>query len=55
MSSYPLDRLYEEVAFVSYYFHWGHGDIMNMPHLERKRWCEEISNINKKLSEDTKR
>jgi len=51
---YPLDRLHEEVAFVAYYFHWGYEALMNMPHRERRRWCEEISNINRKLSEETK-
>lgn len=50
MTGYPLDRIYEEVAFIAYYFHWSHDEIMQMEHLERKRWCEEISNINRKLS-----
>jgi hypothetical protein len=48
---YPLARLYEEVAFAAYYFHWGHSEIMNMPHAERQRWCEEISKINKKITD----
>lgn len=51
MISYPLDRLYEEVAFISYHFHWNHDDIMDMEHRERKRWCEEISKINRTLNE----
>ncbi|MEW6181710.1 MAG: DUF6760 family protein [Bacillota bacterium] len=50
MKGYPLDRLYEEVAFVAYYFNWSHTEIMNMEHRERRRWCEEISEINKKIS-----
>ena len=49
---YPLDRIYEEVAFIAYYFHWKYEEIINMAHWERKKWCEEISKINKKLSED---
>ena len=51
MTGYPLDRIYEEVAFIAYYFHWSHDEIMQMEHLERKRWCEEISDINRKLSQ----
>ena len=47
---YPLETLYEEVAFVTYYFHWEHDVIMNMPHDERKKWCDEISKINKQLT-----
>ncbi|RLG27430.1 hypothetical protein DRN85_00230 [Methanosarcinales archaeon] len=52
--SYPLDRIYEEVAFVAYHFHWSHEEIMNMDHRERRRWCEEVSKINKKLNESVK-
>jgi hypothetical protein len=51
ITGYPLDQLYREVAFIAYYFHWGHEEIMTMPHEERRRWCEEISDINKRLSE----
>ena len=50
MISYPLDRLYEEVAFIAYHFHWSHEDIMNMEHRERQRWVEEISRINRERS-----
>ena len=52
MTGCPLDRIYEEVAFIGYYFHWSHDEIMQMPHGERAKWCEEISKVNKKLSEE---
>lgn len=47
--SYPLDRLHEEVAFMAYYFHWSLEEIVTLPHAERIRWCQEISNINRKV------
>ncbi len=50
MIGYPLDKIYEEVAFIAYYFHWQYEDIMNLEHRERQRWCEEISKINRKIS-----
>lgn len=53
ITGYPLDKLYEEVAFIAYHFHWKHEEIMNMEHAERRKWCEEISKINKKLNEGT--
>ncbi|QWH88420.1 hypothetical protein EXW29_09560 [Bacillus toyonensis] len=53
MSGYPLNQIYEEVAFIAYYFHWSHDDIMHMDHHERRRWCEEISKINRKLNKET--
>jgi hypothetical protein len=51
MSVYPVDRLYEEVAFVAYHFNWGHDEVLAMPHHERQRWCEEISAINERINE----
>ena len=48
---YPLDRIYEEVAYVSYYFHWPLDDVMNMEHNDRRKWVEEIAKINEKLTE----
>lgn len=51
---YPFDKIYEEVAFIAYHFHWSHEDVMNMEHRERRRWCEEISRINKRLNEAMK-
>jgi hypothetical protein len=47
---YPLDRIYEEVAFIAYHFHWSHEEIINMDHTERRKWCKEISKINEKLN-----
>lgn len=50
ITGYHLDKIYEEIAFIAYNFHWSHEKIMNMEHKERQRWCEEISNINRKLN-----
>ncbi len=55
MISYPLYKIYEEVAFIAYHFHWSFEEVVNMEHRERQRWCEEISKINKNLSEEKQR
>lgn len=47
---YPEKQLYEEMAFLSYYMHWSHEEVMTLEHAERARWCKEISAINKKLN-----
>ena len=52
METYPTDRLYEEVAFIAYHFNWGREEIMQLPHEERQRWCEEISAINERINEE---
>jgi hypothetical protein len=49
---YPADKIYEEASFIAYYFHWPHDEIMSMEHRERRRWCEEISRINRNLNDD---
>ena len=48
---YPLDQLYEEVAYIAYYFHWPLPEILELEHAERRRWVEEIADINRKLAE----
>ncbi len=51
---YPLERIYEEVAFIAFHFHWSREEIMSMPHNERQRWCNEISKINHKRMDGKK-
>ncbi|MCE7989169.1 MAG: hypothetical protein DYG89_49075 [Caldilinea sp. CFX5] len=55
LSRYPLEALHEEVAFIAYHFHWDHATIFTLEHRERRRWVEEISKINRKLSEKADR
>ena len=51
---YPLEQLFEEVAFIAYHFHWGMDDILTMEHKERHMWIKEISEINKRINEASK-
>jgi len=52
--AYPKDRLYEEIAFLAYHFHWPYDDILNMEHRDRLKWCAQVSRINKKINEESK-
>jgi hypothetical protein len=45
MKRYPLERLYEEIAYIAFYFHWPYSEILEMDHKERQIWCREISKI----------
>ncbi|MBE2200880.1 MAG: hypothetical protein IAE79_19870 [Anaerolinea sp.] len=49
---YPLDQLYEEVAFVAYHFHWSHDEVMQIEHRDRRQWVQEISTINQRMNGD---
>lgn len=42
------------MSFISYYFHWGNAEVMNLEHSLRRRWCREISSINKSLNPSKK-
>ena len=50
MMAYPVADLYGEMAFIASHFHWSSETLMTMPHCERRRWCREISRINRMLS-----
>nr|WP_206335420.1 DUF6760 family protein [Natronolimnobius sp. AArcel1] len=52
MRLYDSDVLFEEVAFVAYHFGWSHDEVLELPHWERQRWCEEISEINDRMNGD---
>ena len=48
---YPLKSLFEEVAFVSYHFHWPPESVLNLEHADRRRWVQEISAINQRIND----
>ena len=41
--TYAPQRLYEEVAYVAYHFHWGAGRILDLEHPQRLRFVDEIA------------
>lgn len=52
MMSYPLERLREEVAYLSYYFHWPYDQVVQLDHLERQLWVSEIVAMHQRMSGD---
>ncbi|HMC38110.1 MAG TPA: DUF6760 family protein [Acidimicrobiales bacterium] len=50
--TYTADRLFEEVAYVAYHFHWSLDEILDLEHPVRRRFVEEIAKINRRLSEE---
>jgi hypothetical protein len=49
--TYAANRLYEEVAYVAYHFHWSMDDLMDMDHRTRARFVDEIAAINRRLGD----
>jgi hypothetical protein len=48
---YPLDQLHKEIAFVAYHFRDSVQEVMEMEHADRRGWVEQISEINRRMSE----
>lgn len=48
---YAAERLYEEVAYIAYHFHWTRAEILDLDHNERRRWVREIARINTRMNE----
>jgi hypothetical protein len=42
---YPLDRVYREVAILGSVAHWTLTELLDLDHLERRRWVSEISEV----------
>ena len=51
MTGYPSERLFEEVAYLAYHFHWPYAQIMQLDHVERQQWVAEVARINERLNE----
>ena len=43
--TYAADKLYREVAYVAYHFHWSLDDLLDLEHPLRHRFVKEISRI----------
>lgn len=48
--TYAADRLYEEVAYVAFHFHWPLADILDLEHPQRRRYVEEIAALNRRIN-----
>jgi hypothetical protein len=44
--TYAPDRIYAEVAYVAYHFHWSRDEILDLEHPERRRFVDEIGQLN---------
>jgi hypothetical protein len=48
--TYATDRVFEEVAYVAYHFHWSLDELLDMEHPTRHRFVDEIAKINRRIS-----
>lgn len=50
IATYAAERLYEEVAYIAFHFHWPLEELLDLEHAERRRYAEEIGKINTRLN-----
>ena len=50
--TYATDRLFEEVAYVAFHFHWSLDAILDLEHPVRRRFVEEIGRLDRRLTEE---
>ena len=48
--TYGEDRLFEELAYVAYHFHWPLEEIVDLEHPLRQRFVDEIGRINRRVA-----
>ncbi|WP_420717444.1 DUF6760 family protein [Leptolyngbya sp. NK1-12] len=46
-----MGRLYEEVAYLAYHFHWSQEVLVEMEHRERRQWVAEVARMNQRCNE----
>ncbi|MGW2564423.1 DUF6760 family protein [Streptomyces sp. NPDC001514] len=45
--TYATEQLYDEVAYIAYHFHWPMDVILDLEHLERRRYVDQIARLNR--------
>lgn len=50
--TYDSNRLFEEIAYIAYHFHWSMDEILDLEHPLRRRFVDEIASINRRLAEE---
>jgi hypothetical protein len=48
--TYAAERLYEEVAYVAYHFHWDLDSILDLEHGVRHEFIDQIGAINQRIA-----
>jgi hypothetical protein len=44
--TYAPEQLRREIAYIAYHFHWSLDDLLDLEHVERRRFVAEISRLN---------
>jgi len=48
---YPVDALWQEIAYLAYHLHWPIGDLLDLEHLDRVRMVRAVATMNERAWE----
>lgn len=51
MLRYPIDALWQEIAYLAYHLHWPINDLLDLEHLDRVRMVRAVSAMNERAWE----
>lgn len=51
MLRYPVDALWQEIAYLAYHLHWSIGDLLDLEHLDRVRMVRAVATMNERAWE----
>jgi hypothetical protein len=46
MLRYPVDALWQEIAYLAYHLHWRMDDLLDLEHMDRVRMVRAVVNLN---------
>nr|WP_142122350.1 DUF6760 family protein [Rarobacter faecitabidus] len=54
MLRYPIEALWQEIAYLAYHLHWSMDDLLDLEHLDRVRMVRAVSAMNDRAWEAVK-
>jgi hypothetical protein len=49
MLRYPVEVLWQEIAYLAYHLHWRLDDLLDLEHGDRVRLLEEVGGLNERF------
>lgn len=51
MKRYPVEALWQEIAYLAYHLHWPLDDLLDMEHMDRVRMISAVVSLNQRAWE----
>jgi hypothetical protein len=51
MLRYPVDVLWQEIAYLAYHLHWSLDELLDLEHMDRVRMVRAVAGLNERAWE----